>query len=75
MYGRATSISRSFMQHHSQRLSRAPVMADAAAICKKVGLKQHACLIPRLPPPPPAPPPSIHSLCPLPLRTYVALTA
>eukprot|EP00962_Isochrysis_galbana_P005658 scaffold1523_cov140-Isochrysis_galbana.AAC.3 len=39
----STSSPRSFMQHHSQRLSRAAVavMADAAAICKKVvGLKQ-----------------------------------
>lgn len=27
---------RSFMQHHSQRLSRAAVMADAAAIYKKI---------------------------------------
>eukprot|EP00962_Isochrysis_galbana_P004719 scaffold1301_cov135-Isochrysis_galbana.AAC.4 len=34
-YGRATSSPHSFMQYHSQRLSRAAVMADAAAICKK----------------------------------------
>jgi hypothetical protein len=24
------------MQHHSQRISKAAVMADAAAICKKI---------------------------------------
>jgi hypothetical protein len=34
------------MQHHSQRISKAAVMTDAAAICKKIDvLKQHACLI------------------------------
>eukprot|EP00962_Isochrysis_galbana_P035766 scaffold12262_cov121-Isochrysis_galbana.AAC.14 len=32
-YGRATSSPHSFMQHHLQRLSRAAVMGDAAAIC------------------------------------------
>eukprot|EP00962_Isochrysis_galbana_P019984 scaffold5832_cov109-Isochrysis_galbana.AAC.4 len=41
------------MQHHSQRLSRAAVMADAKAICKKLAsYKQQACLLPRLSPPP-----------------------
>jgi hypothetical protein len=46
------------MQHHSQRLSRATVMMDVAAICKKiVGLKQQACIlysspVPRSPVPP-----------------------
>eukprot|EP00962_Isochrysis_galbana_P019222 scaffold5593_cov125-Isochrysis_galbana.AAC.7 len=43
------------MQHHSERLSRAAVMADAKAICKKVvSLKQQACFPPRIPPPPPS---------------------
>jgi hypothetical protein len=38
------------MQHHSQRLSRAAVMMDAAAICKKiVSLKQQAGMLPRCP--------------------------
>jgi hypothetical protein len=49
-YGCASSSPHSFMQHHSQCLSRAAVMADAAAICKRVAvLKQHACMIPRQP--------------------------
>jgi hypothetical protein len=48
-YGRASSSARSYMQHHSQRLSSAAVVGDAAAICKKiVSLKQQACLLPRL---------------------------
>jgi hypothetical protein len=40
------------MQHHSQRIPKAAVMADAAAICKKIDalkLKQHTCLISRYP--------------------------
>jgi hypothetical protein len=38
------------MQHHSQRISRAAVMGDAKAICKKIDvLKQQACMIPRQP--------------------------
>lgn len=46
-YGRAAASPRSFMQHHSQRISRAAVMGDAAAICKKVvALKQQVCLLP-----------------------------
>jgi hypothetical protein len=49
-HGLATASPRSFMQHHSQRLSRAAVMMDAAAICKKtVCLKQQACMLPRCP--------------------------
>jgi hypothetical protein len=49
-YGRAAASPRSFMQNHSQRLSRAAVMGDAAAICKKViALKQQVCLLPRGP--------------------------
>jgi hypothetical protein len=44
----ATVSPRSYMQHHSQRLSRAAVMLDATAICKKIiTLKQQACLLPR----------------------------
>eukprot|EP00962_Isochrysis_galbana_P011711 scaffold3299_cov116-Isochrysis_galbana.AAC.16 len=35
-YGRASASPPTYMQHHSQRLSRAAVMADAKAICKKV---------------------------------------
>src|SRR6056297_341339 len=56
-YGRAAASPRIFMQHHSQRLSRAAVMTDAAAICKKImAHKQHACLLPRSPPSPPIDP-------------------
>jgi hypothetical protein len=34
--------------HHAQRLSRAAVMGDAEAICKKITtLKQQACFISR----------------------------
>jgi hypothetical protein len=36
------------MQHHSQRLSKAAVMKDAEAICKKISaLKQQACYLSR----------------------------
>jgi hypothetical protein len=49
-YKRAPSCRHTFMQHHSQRISKAAVMADAAAICKKIdALKQQACLISRHP--------------------------
>jgi hypothetical protein len=38
------------MQHHSQRISKAAVMTDAVAICKKIDvLKQQACLVSRNP--------------------------
>jgi hypothetical protein len=36
------------MQHHCQRLSRAAVMEDAEAICKRIAvIKQQACFISR----------------------------
>jgi hypothetical protein len=48
LYGRAAASPRSFIQHHSQRISCAAVMWDAEAICKRVVThKQEACLLPR----------------------------
>jgi hypothetical protein len=48
LYGRAAASPRSFIQHHSQRISRAAVMWDAEAIFKRVVThKQEACLVPR----------------------------
>jgi hypothetical protein len=47
-YGRASSSARSYMQHHSQRRSRAAVMSDADAIYKRIAvIQQQACFISR----------------------------